>query len=537
MASLKLSAAAKAFSKKKKEAEAKKKELEQEAIMQAMIDKLSQPTPTPTIDINGLAEALSNVIPQQPQKVVVEQKEQLSAEAIEEIVSRQTQEVLQGYKVPELPPEPQNPHIQVIREELDTEGLVTNEELDKVLKRIDQAIMSASGSGGSVREVPYESYEFISSADQLPSPDSNGVITLEENKVYFLTGDIDLKGRRLLLEENVCLLAASSENASLTSTGLDANEYLVTTDWTFPCRHITFKNVDKAIGINLNNTSTDTNLALDWTGVNFTGCTINVRCGDADNFIYDKGAVLGSGSFEFFGQIGTIGVANSLFVGSGSSYPIFDIESTANITRRFRIIYSSLVAFGSTNAINVDVSASVLNQSYILDTCNFSGGGTYLTGVAASDNKALFVNNIGITNSADISQYYMNNNATATVISSVGVEVKAAGTTTSSAVTSKFTNTTNRATYVGALDRYFKVTATMSLSSGNNNQIGAYVAKNGTILSDSGMFATTNSGGRVESVFIQTLVELTENDYIEIFVENNSSTSNITVTDLNVIVD
>ena len=536
MASLKLSAAAKAFSKKKKEAEAKKKELEQEAVMQAMIDKLSQPTPTPTIDINGLAEALSNVIPQQPQKVVVEQKEQLSAEAIEEIVSRQTQEVLQGYKVPELPPEPQSPHIQVIREELDTEGLVTNEELDKVLKRIDQAIMSASG-GGSAKEIPYEGYEFIASVNDFPVADSSGIITLKRNKVYFLVGDIDLKGRRLVLEEDVCLLGGSSENASLTSTGLDSNEYLITTDWTFPCRHITFKNVDKAIGVNLNNTSTDTNLALDWTGVNFTGCTINVRCGDADNFIYDKGAVLGSGSFEFFGQIGTIGIANSLFVGSGSSYPIFDIESTANITRRFRIIYSSLVAFGSTNAINVDASASVLNQAYILDTCNFSGGGTYLTGVTASDNKALFVNNIGITNSADISQYYMNNNATATVISNVGVEVKVAGTTTSSDVTSKFTNITNRATYVGALDRYFKVTATMSLSSGNNNQIGAYVAKNGTILSDSGMFATTNSGGRVESVFIQTLVELTENDYIEIFVENNSSTSNITVTDLNVIVD
>lgn len=529
MASLKLLAAARSLS-KQKELDKKRKEQEEASLIQKIVSQLPQ---APTMD------DIIKHIPQPINKTEVvkevhtkEIEKPLDQDTIRKVVEEQ---LAKNKELDENDNRPVLPEIKVIREEMDTEGFVTKKEMDDWLKKINNAVLSNTSSG-SAKEIPYENYEFITSVNGFPEANS-GVITLKKDKVYFLTGDIDLKGRRLVLEENVCLLAASSENASLTSTGLDSNEYLITTDWTFPCRHITFKNVDKAIGINLNNTSTDTNLALDWTGVNFTGCTINVRCGDADNFIYDKGAVLGSGSFEFFGQIGTIGIANSLFVGSGSSYPIFDIESTANITRRFRIIYSSLVAFGATNAINVDASASVLNQAYILDTCNFSGGGTYLTGVTASDNKALFVNNIGITNSADISQYYMNNNATATVISNVGVEVKVAGTTTSSDVTSKFTNITNRATYVGALDRYFKVTATMSLSSGNNNQIGAYVAKNGTILSDSGMFATTNSGGRVESVFIQTLVELTENDYIEIFVENNSSTSNITVTDLNVIVD
>ena len=370
-------------------------------------------------------------------------------------------------------------------------------------------------------------------------PDAvGGVITLESDVVYFFTGTVDLEGDRLVLGENTCFLGGSSENAYLTSTGLSASEYLITTDWTFPMRHITIQNVAKGVGVNLNNTSTDTNLALDWTGVNFVGCTTNVRINDCDNFIYDKGAVLGSGTFEFFGEVGTIGIANSLFVGSGASYPIIDIQSTANVTRRFRIIYSSLVAFGSTNAINVDASAGVLNQSYILDTCNFSGGGTYLTGVGDSDNKALFVNNVGITNSSEVAQYYMNGNTTATTISVAGTPVKAAGTTTeATAVTSKFNHTNNRAEYVGAIDRIFKCTATMSVSAGSNNQVGAYIAKNGTVLPESEIYVTTNSGGRAENVAVQTLVPMTANDYLEIWVENETATTDITVSELNVIVE
>lgn len=480
-------------------------------------------------DAPELQEIVNEVLRRIPeptiQQTVTEVREELDMEKVRRLIQEEL-------------PEIRTPEIQVIREEvnLDTSEFITSKDFNNALRRIDQAIQNNRGGGIGPREVPLDNFQFISSASDFPSA-RNGVITLAPEKAYFICGDVDLLGKRLVLGEDTCILGASSENASLTSTGLDPNLYMIETDWTFPCRHITFKSVSKAIGVNLNNTSTDTNLALDWTGVNFSGCTINVRCGDIDNFIYDKGAVLGSGSFEFFGEAGTIGIANSLFVGDGSASNLIAIESTANITRRFRTIYSSFVAFGSTTAIDFSSSATVNNEAYILDTCNFSGGSTYLSGVDHTDNKALFVNNVGISNSADVSQYYMNGNTTATVISSKGVEYKVAGSTTSSSVTSKFTNTDNRATYVGALTRFFKVTATMSLTSGNGNQIGAYIAKNGTIVGDSEIYVTTNAGGRAENVMIQTLVQLTGNDYVEIFVENNTAANNITVTDLNVIVE
>ena len=381
---------------------------------------------------------------------------------------------------------------------------------------------------------PQEFY-YVNELSDLPTP-VNGVITLLAETTYYFTDEIDLLGNRLVASQDTVLLGSSSENSSITSTGLSASEFLLYSDFTMPVRHITFKDVTKAVGINTDNLGAQP-IAIDWYGVNFSGCTTNIECGDLDNFIFNVGAVLGSGTIIFKGQVGTIGIADSLFTGDGSAYNIFDIQATANITRRFRIIYSSIVAFGSTIGINVDVGATVPNEAYILDTVNFSGGSTYLTGVDSMSNKALFNNNVGISNSGDVSQYYMNGNSTATVVSATSTEYKIAGTTTSANVTQKFTNTDNRATYIGALNRYFKVTATISVTSGNNNQIGLYIAKNGVVLPESEIYGTTNSGGRAENIVCQTLVELTNGDYIEIFCENNTSITNITATDLNVIVE
>jgi hypothetical protein len=373
----------------------------------------------------------------------------------------------------------------------------------------------------------------VSSKADLP-PASGGVITLADDTVYTFLGDIDLTGDRIVCGTGNMIRGTSSETSFLSSTGLSTNP-LIYANSTLPLRDITLKDAD--VGIDINSDDTGTNIALDWAGVNFSGCTTSAVFGNINNFIFSVGAVLAGGSFRFEGDVDTIGIQSSIFVGDGGAGEnLIELTSTANVTRRFRVIYSAFVAFGSTTAVSVDPAATISNEGYILDTCNFSGGGTYLSGVQSSDNKALFSNNVGIDNSADISQYYMNGNATATVITQ-GVPVKAAGTTSSSSITSKFTNTDNRATYEGALTRFFKVTATLSVTSGNNNQIGVYIAKNGGVIAESEVYGTTSGSGRAENIVVQTLVELTATDYIEIWVENDSSSQNITVTDMNVIIE
>ena len=374
-------------------------------------------------------------------------------------------------------------------------------------------------------------FYFVSSVSELPKAQS-GIITLKANATYYFTGSIDLLGSRLLGSENTVILGASSENSRITSTGLGVGVALFTTEWTTPIRHVTFQDVDTALNID---GSINPPLALDWTGVNFLNVPNVGKIDTADNFIFSKGAFLNSQNLQFDGSHGTIGIDNSIFVGNGSSGNILDILSTATITRRFRLIYSSMVVFGSTVGINVNSSATIPTEGYILDTINFSGGGTYLIGVDYTDNKTRFVNSKGIENTAEIGNYFMTNNAISTVISTIDTPVKVLGTTTANAINQKFTHTDNRLTYVGALIRDFQVTATVSLTSGNNNVVGVYVAKNGIVINSSEMYSTTSSGGRAESITCQTILELNQNDYVEIFVENSSSTTNITVEYLNVI--
>ncbi len=377
-------------------------------------------------------------------------------------------------------------------------------------------------------------FVLVESLSDFPTP-VGGVINLEDNKTYYITTTIDLVGNLLLGGENTTILGSSSENSILTSTGLAIGTPLLSSIYTTPIRHISFKDVDTAIGFD--GTLNPNEMALDWTGVNFVNVPSVGTIKKASNFVFDKGAFLNSKGLIFDGTIGTVALNNSLFSGDGLAGNILQLLSTCTITRRFRVIYSSIIATSSTIGVNVNASASIPVESYILDTVNFSGGATYLSGVSVTDNKTLFSNCKGIANTNEVSQYYMNGNATTTTVSATNTPYKVLGTTTSATITQKFTNTNNRATYVGSLTRFFKVTATLSLESGNNNQVGCYIAKNGTILTESEVYGTTSGAGRAENIVIQTLVELATNDYIEIFVENATAVNNILVTDLNTIVE
>ena len=412
----------------------------------------------------------------------------------------------------------------------DTDGIILDVVGSDVPKRVDYSDF-LDLVGGDVT-IASGDIVFVNDKTDLPTAVSN-VITLGDNVTYYFTTTVDLTGDRLVGGENTVILGSSSENSRIKSTGLGVGVPLFYTEWTTPIRHVTFQDVDTALHIV---GTVNPPVALDWTGVNYLNVPNIGLIDTCDNWIYSKGAILNSQNLQFSGTVGTVGIDNSIFVGTGSSGNILDILSTCTVTRRFRLIYSSMVVFGATVGINVDASATIPTEGYILDTINFSAGGTYLSGVSYTDNKTRFVNSKGIENTAEIGNLYMLNNTTATVISGSGVPTKVLGTTTANAINQKFSHSDNRLTYTGGLIRDFQVSVTTSLTSGNNNVIGVYVAKNGTILTESEMYGTTSSAGRAESISCQTILEMEENDYIEIWVENNTATQNITVEYMNVII-
>jgi len=381
--------------------------------------------------------------------------------------------------------------------------------------------------------LPDPELKFVNNKNDLPAAVS-GVITLADNVTYFITKTVDLTGDRLVAGQNTTIIGGSSENCFLISTGLSASTALITSNWSLPMRHIS---ITHGTAVNLDATGNST-AALDWLGVNFTNCAIVGTIKSYSNFIMSDCALLSSANMTFDGTIGTVGFVNCLFSGIAAQTTL-NFPSTLTITRRIRAIYSSFVAFGGATAIFLDPAAVVPVESYILDTINFSGGATYTGGVTYTDNKAFFSNCKGVVNSSQIGQMYYNNNTVQNAIATTGVFEKIEGTTTAGTINQKFDHISNRLTYTGGLVRSFKITAFVSAQAITTNAttILVRIAKNGTTIAESEAQATTSATGRNESLPSQSIVEMTTNDFIEIFIANATNANNLLVTELNVVIE
>jgi hypothetical protein len=397
-----------------------------------------------------------------------------------------------------------------------------NDAIDEIVEDFNQEII------GIVQNV-----EVINSKSDLPTA-VGGVITLLPNKTYLVTSAIDLTGDRLVTSGVCNLLGYSSEVSSITSTGLGNGVPMITSEYTIVIENITLKDVDTCISIDGNSRT----VALDWENVNFENVPNIGTIDTCENFIFDTGALLGAQGLKFTGTIGTVGINNSLLRGLGSAGNIIELDASCIITRRFRVIYSSFVATSSTVAIDVDNSATIPTESYILDTVNFSGGGTYLTGITHTSNLSLFANCTNITNTAVNGQLYMQSNATSTTISVQNTFYKIAGTTTASSDNSKFSHTNNRLTCDAVIRRKYLIQCTLSFTSGNANicEFGFYDSQLNAIRTPSRTKSTANAAGRAENIHFACVLSMGLNDYLEIHGTNTSGTTAITVDQMNFVI-
>jgi hypothetical protein len=372
---------------------------------------------------------------------------------------------------------------------------------------------------------------FINQKSDLPTP-SGGVITLADSITYFFTAIVDLTGDRIVCGQNTVILGASSENCYIKSTGLSSSTALITSVYSLPIRNISFTH-----GTVFNLDGDGVTTALDWFGINFVNCATVGTIKDYSNFVMTDSAFLNSSGMTFDGSIGTVAFGNCLFDTSSGGTAI-TLASTLTVSRRFRIIYSSFVTLSGETSLNVSSSASISDERYILDTVNFSGGGTYISGVDQTSNKSLFTNCVGITNTAVNGQLYMQNNATATVISATNTFYKVLGTTSASADNSKYSHSNNRLTNNANISRKYLIQCVLSFTSGSTHvcEFGFYDSKLGAIRTPSRTKATSNAGGRAENVSFACVVQHSNGDYLEIHASNNTSAQNITVTDMNFVI-
>ena len=115
-----------------------------------------------------------------------------------------------------------------------------------------------------------------------------------------------------------------------------------------------------------------------------------------------------------------------------------------------------------------------------------------------------------------------------TTISTIGVYVKIAGISTEIKSSADITASDNRFTYTGKTSRTFKVDTTTSITSVSNNQlIATAFAKNGSVITGSEL-QILGVATKVGAMPLTFLVEMSDGDYIEQWVVNYTSTSDVT---------
>jgi hypothetical protein len=372
--------------------------------------------------------------------------------------------------------------------------------------------------GGSIDVTDFKT---VSTLRDLPSA-VNGVITLTSG-AYMITTTIDLLGSRILCTGIVAIFGTSSETSLIKSTGLGAGLAMITSAYSLPMRDISLTSPAGAKVFSL--VTADSTQAVDFTSVNFVNCETVGAISGFNNFIINDSAFLSSAGLTFDGTIGTIGLNNTLI--NSSTGTVITLAPTLTISRRLRINYCSIRITGGTG-IDFSTSTTVPNEGYILDTVVFSGGGTYLAGVAYNDNKSKFLECSGINNSNTIGLALITANATATTIT-VNVPIKAAGTYTLESISQRFSQSSNQLVCNSALLQSYKITAHATLTSINNNVVGIYIAKNNTVIANSVNYTTTNGAGRSENAACLITSDLVSTDVVDLWVVNTTGSNNITV--------
>ncbi len=121
-----------------------------------------------------------------------------------------------------------------------------------------------------------------------------------------------------------------------------------------------------------------------------------------------------------------------------------------------------------------------------------------------------------------------------TVIATVSTPVKVLGTTlVSAAIRDMDMPANNRLRYTGAPTRFFNIHVAMSMVSAASNKVfGFYIAKNGTVDTASLITRKQGTSSDVGAVPLEFHAELAINDYIEVYVENQTDNTNVTVQQL-----
>jgi hypothetical protein len=195
--------------------------------------------------------------------------------------------------------------------------------------------------------------------------------------------------------------------------------------------------------------------------------------------------------------------------------------------------YSGEPANAKTTGSNQIRLTTRVGASIIATTTDFQyNGNIVMTNAGALNAPTDFTYEKGI------GELYWEDNTTATVITLTNTWYKVLGTSTANPDNTAFTHTNNRLTYTGTRTRIFHCGATIAIESPANTDIewSFGIRKNGTHITGSKTRFHTVSLGDHYGTAIHVFAKLATNDYIELELQNNTNTTNVEVSDINMFI-
>lgn len=360
--------------------------------------------------------------------------------------------------------------------------------------------------------------------------------TLSSSKVYAIDGVIDMSGSGISIRVPQGGLSIIGLGFGISNLKCTDNSYdLFVIDDTYS-GNLFIQNLDIEISgtssrvFNLDNQGNAS--AVELNTVNFNSCT---SLGSLDEYRQFLGQNIGffsiSQGLECVGNwTGGFRLTTALARGVGSS---IIIKAGTALVFNGRVL-SDINMEGQSSATFTDMSASNIFTDGQLEviTANFNGVTNPIPNITGSNVKSRFRNCLGIKNTYVGGQWSLSSQV-ATVFTSVNPN-KIAGTTTYTEL-QWFSNSTNNAfVYDSTQTIEVEVKGTLSFTGGNGDQIALIVrqwdnsASAYIDLSETGS-VTMNAAGRAEGVSVLGFGTLDENDRIELWAENQTDTTSITM--------
>lgn len=176
--------------------------------------------------------------------------------------------------------------------------------------------------------------------------------------------------------------------------------------------------------------------------------------------------------------------------------------------------------------IGVKVDAGSVIDNGRMTTNMFRGVATLMSGFDSYTIGWQMVSNTGIPNTRAFCFQYMTNNLTATALPVTNTFYKIAG-TASTVNAKKFSSTSNKITFIGKTDIVGKVFVIIGAKApGVNSDYSIAVAKNGVVIAAPLASMAAASNNQSFQISFITELDLSTNDYVEVFLKSNNSSNN-----------